>query len=76
MDIGPEVARIRKEQSLSTRDLQRSSGVDHARITRIENLKTNPSHKDVILLGKGLKLPDEVLQRWLGLLAKKILQVS
>ena len=48
------VKEIRKELHMTVRDLEDSSGLSHAAITKIENFKSIPSQLSMMQISKGL----------------------
>jgi len=58
--LGEYLARIRYKKGLSSRDLSRASGVDHATILSIEAGRTaSPRFHAIIALAKALEIPVE-----------------
>ena len=55
------IKRIREEKGLTTRDLQKLTGLNHGTISRIENGFTIPTQITMVRISKALKMDvDEV----------------
>ncbi len=59
--LGKNLKRIRTEKGISQGDIVKTSGIDKAMISNIENGKTNPTLATIAKLAKALGVPIEDL---------------